>query len=97
MYQQSELTRLAGQKTALRRVIAVRRVQCAAAADRATQPLVWLDNAMALWRKIPPLAKLVTIPLAVALGRSFLPRLKTVGSLLRWGPVALGVIRSLRR
>ena len=97
MYPQSELIRLAAHKTMLRRVIARRRVECAAAAAGATQPLVWLDKALSLWRKISPVAQLAVIPLVAVAGRSVLPRAKIVGSLLRWGPLAFAAIRSLCR
>ena len=97
MYPQPELIRLAGHKSALRRVIARRRVECATAASRATHPLVWLDKALTLWRKFSPVAKLAVIPLVAIAGRSLLPRAKFVGSLLRWGPLAVAAIRSLGR
>ncbi len=97
MYPQSELIRLAARKAALRQVIARRRIACAAAAARATRPVLWLDRAVALWRKVSPFGRLAAIPLAVLAGRSFLPREKIVRSLLRWGPLAFAAIRSLRR
>lgn len=97
MYPQSELIQLAARKAELRRVIARRRIDCAAATAHAMRPLVWLDRAVALWRKITPFGRLAAIPLAVLAGRSFLPRGKIVRSLLRWGPLAFAAIRSLRR
>lgn len=93
MYPQRELNRLAVYKVWLRRGIALRRTECMVAATRVAQPFAWLDRMVALWRKVPPLAKVVTLPLAVLAARVVFPRLKILGSLLRWGPLAYGVVR----
>jgi hypothetical protein len=95
MYPQRELTRLAAHKAFLRRGIAVRRTQCAEAVGRATRPLEWLDRALALWRRISPLAALAAVPLGLLVSRTLLPRRKILGPLLRWGPVLFNALRSL--
>ena len=97
MYPQPELIRLAARKAALRRDITLRRTQCVSAAARIARPLAWLDQAVALWRKISPVAKLTAIPLAVVAGRMFLPRVKIQGTLLRWAPAVIGAVRSFGR
>ncbi len=97
MYSHEELIRLAAHKAVLRRRIAGHRVQCSQALAGAVQPLAWLDRALDLWRRISPVAKIAAVPLAMVAKRLFFPRAKLLGSLLRWGPLALGVIRSFSR
>ncbi len=100
MYPQRELTLLADRKTVLRQRIALRRAQCAADAIRVTKPLEWLERALTLWRRIPPLAKTVAIPLGLlVIKRTMFPRqkIKFLGSLLRWGAVVYGAIASGRK
>ena len=95
MYPDRELTRLAARKAALRRDIALRRAQCAAAAARVAQPLEWLDRMLAFWRRLSPLVKFAALPLGFLLKRSLAPRIRVLGALLRWGPPVLGAVRSL--
>ena len=95
MYPDRELTRLAAYKAALRRDVALRRAQCAVAAARVAQPLEWLDRMLAFWRRLSPLVKFVALPLGFLLKRSLAPRTRILGTLLRWGPPVLGVVRSL--
>jgi len=100
MYPHGELAGLEVYKAALRQRIAARRVECAVAAAGAVRPLIWLDRAVVLWRKIRPLARLATIPLALLLKRTLLPRAGILTSLLRWTPAIFSagrVIFSLRR
>ena len=94
MYPQPELSRLAAHKAALQRGITLRRTRCVAAAAQIVRPLAWLDQAMALWRRISPVAKLTAIPLAIVAGRTLLPRMKILGTFLRWAPAVLGAVRS---
>ncbi len=93
MYPQPELIRLAAHKARRRRDISLRRAECASAAAQIARPLAWLDQAMALWRKISPVAKLAAIPLAIVTGRKLLPRVKILGTLLRWAPAVIGIAR----
>lgn len=93
MYPRRELNRLAVYKVWLRRGIALRRSECTVAATRVAQPFATLDRMLALWRRIPPLAKVAAVPLAVLAARVVLPRLKILGSLLHWGPIFYGVVR----
>ena len=97
MYPQGELTRIAADKAALGRRIARRRVECSEALAGAVEPLGWLDRAVDLWRRISPVAKIAAVPLALVAKRLLFPRAKLLGSLLRWGPLALGVVRSFSR
>ncbi|OYU98442.1 MAG: hypothetical protein CFE26_27575, partial [Verrucomicrobiales bacterium VVV1] len=97
MYSHDELIRLDGHKAALRRRIAGRREQFAAAFAGVTRPLVWLDRVQALWRRISPLATLAALPLALVAKRVLFPRAKLLGTFLRWGPMMLGVARSFSR
>jgi len=97
MYPQAELTRLARRKLELRQRIAVRRADCVTAATRATRPLVWLDRVLDLWRRIPPLARLAVVPLAGMALHAFSRRTPRLRLLLRWAPLAFGLLRSFRR
>lgn len=96
MYPQRELIRLAIYKAGLRVRIADRRAACAAAASRAVQPLAWLDRAVALWRKFAPFAPLAALPLGFMGARKLVPKLKTIGLLLRWAPVIFGAVRGFK-
>jgi hypothetical protein len=95
MYPQQELTRLAAYKAALRRDVALHRAQCAAAAARVAQPLAWLDRMLAFWRRLSPLVWFAAVPLGVLVTRTVFPRLKILGSLVRWGPLVFGAVRGL--
>lgn len=94
MYPAQELIRLTGRKAALQRVIGRRRVQCAEAAAKASQPLVWLDRMLAYWRQLSPLARLAVVPLGFVVKRALFPRRKLLGSLVRWAPLAFTALRS---
>jgi len=96
MYPQQELIRLATYKAGLRSRIADRRAACAAAATLAAQPVAWLDRAVELWRKFAPLAPLVAIPLGFLGARKLFPRLKTLGTVLRWTPLLFGAVRGFK-
>lgn len=97
MYPRDELSRLDAHKAALRMRIARRRVQCAEAMQGVMRPLAWLDRAVIFWRRVSPLAKLAALPLCLVAKRVLFPRAKLLGTLFRWGPIALGVARSLSR
>jgi hypothetical protein len=86
MYPQAELTELARAKAALRHSIAVRRRESAEALAVATQPLVWLDAGLGLWRRSAPLAK----------GTVFRPP-KMIRGWLRWAPPVVRALWALRR
>ncbi len=96
MYPQRELTQLAAHKVALRRDIALRRMQCVEAAVRVTKPLEWLERALAFWRRLAPLAQAAAMPLGLLASRKALPRRKILGTVLRWGPLVLSVVRGIR-
>ena len=94
MYPSDQLTRLASRKAAYRRRITGHRVQCVRAATRAVQPLAWLDRMIGHWRRLSPLALAAAVPLAGLLVRP--ARRGLFGTLLRWGPLALNLVRSFR-
>jgi hypothetical protein len=95
MYPEQELKRLAAQKAALQKEIALGRIACAQAAARVAKPLEWLDRVTEFWRKLSPLAKLSLVPLGALARRFVMPRFKLFGSLLRWVPLVFGVARSV--
>jgi hypothetical protein len=95
MYPQSELTRLAEQKAGLRQGIRRHRGECARAAARVAQPLVWVDRACGFFRRYAAFAPLVAVPLGLLVRRAVWPRLKFAGTLLKWGPLLLGVARQI--
>ena len=95
MYPQRELTRLAAYKTALRGDIALHRTHCAEAAARAAQPLAWLDRMLACWRRLATFGPLAVVLLGWVVTRTVFPRRKILGSLLRWAPLALGLVRGI--
>lgn len=95
MYPHRELIRLAAHKAALRRQITLSRAECSEAAVRATQPLVWMDRAVAFVRQLSPLAILAAVPAGLAVQRTVFPRFKLLGTLVRWGPPLFAVVRGL--
>lgn len=97
MYPREELRELARRKAQLQQRIAARREQCAAAAICVTRPLVWLDQALEMWRRIPPFARLAALPLGRFLLRSFPRRPDRLRRLLRWGSLLAGVLSGWRR
>jgi hypothetical protein len=97
MYPQRQLNRLGDRKVALRRDIALRRVQCAVAAARVAQPLEWVDRMLAFWRRLSPLAQFAAVPLGLLIQRTLSPRLKILRMLVRWGPLVLGAVRGVAR
>ncbi|MDB6169952.1 MAG: hypothetical protein JWM88_2816 [Verrucomicrobia bacterium] len=96
MYPTRELRRLAAHKEALRHDIALRRAECAAAAAHLSRPLQWADRVVAFWRKISPVAKLFGVPLGAMALRTLFRRLGPVGSLARWAPLILSVVRGFK-
>lgn len=96
MYPKQQLTRLNTYKVALLRDIAINRAQCVNAAVGASQPLALLDRFLAFWRKLTPLTMFAAVPLGFILKRTAFPRLKILGSLVRWGPLAFATVKSIR-
>ena len=96
MYPQRELIRLAAYKVTLRRAIAIHRVQCAESARRAAQPLAMLDRMLVLWRKFSPFAMVAALPLGFLIKRKVAPRLKLLGTLMRWGPIIFTAFRRVK-
>jgi hypothetical protein len=95
MYPQRDLARLAAHKAYLRRGIAQRRRACVEYAVRAAQPLLWLDRVVAVARRLSPVLLLAALPVGAILRRTVFRRLKFLGSLLRWGPIIFGFLRSV--
>jgi hypothetical protein len=96
VYPQRELKRLAAHKFFLRRRIADRRVQCAAAAGHLARPLAWLDRVLTFWRKLAPLTRMAAVPLGLLVRRKLFPRMNVIGSLMCWAPPVLRVWRAFR-
>lgn len=97
MYPHGELAELQRRKAALRRRIAASRVACTVHAAGVMRPLRWIDQAVAWWRQLQPLVRLTAVPLGFLAVRSFGRRFRLMGALLRWGPLALNVLRGLTR
>jgi hypothetical protein len=95
MYPQPELNRLAVHKLAVRRRIALRRIECGEAVARVSRPVEWLDRALALWRRFAPFAPIAAVPLGFIVTRTVLPRHRILGALLRWGPLAFSAVRGI--
>jgi hypothetical protein len=92
MYPQRELNRLAAYKVALRRDISLRRIRCAEAASRVTQPLEWLDRMLAFLRRF---SQFTAVPLGLLFTSALFPRMKVLGSLARWSPLVFGAVRGI--
>ena len=95
MYPHAELTSLAASKSALRRRIQSRRSECAASAARLARPISWVDRAHARWRRLYPLLTLASVPIGILMGCLRIRPLRTIGAVLRWSPLVLGVVRGL--
>lgn len=97
MYPRGELAALARAKAALRESFACRRTQCVSAVAVVLRPLGWLDTAVALWRNLGPIARLVAWPLGAVATRSLVRGPRFLGPLLRWAPTVLGAVAAFRR
>jgi hypothetical protein len=95
MYPGRELSQLAAQKAAIRERIWLRRIECYEAAGRVAKPLQWLDRMLALWRRLSPFAQFAAVPIGLFLHRAIFPRRRILRSLIRWGPIAFGIVRSV--
>jgi hypothetical protein len=95
MYPDKELKQLASQKASLQRDIGIRRVAFAEAAGRVSQPLEWLDRVLDFARRFSPYAQLAAVPLGFLVKRTLFPRFKILGSVVRWGPLVMGVVRGV--
>ncbi len=95
MYPHEELIRLGAHKAALRRRIGRGRETCTSAANGALRPFAWLNRLLALWQRVPPLARLAAMLLGLLVQRTVAPRSRWLGWLVRWAPLVLGVVRGL--
>ena len=95
MYPQRELIRLATHKAAMRRNIGRQRAQCTAAAAQVLRPLEWLERMRSFWRRLSPFAHLAAVPLSFLVPLRAHPRLKILGSFLRWGPLVFRAVRAI--
>jgi hypothetical protein len=50
---------------------------------------------LAFWRRLSPFVPFAALPLGLLLKHSLARRTRVLGTLLRWGPPVLGVVRSL--
>jgi hypothetical protein len=93
MYPAGELTLLATRKALVRVRIAEHRWQCIEAGAVIVAPVEKLDHALAIWRRISPLAKVIGIPLAMLLARRFVKRAAKYGAFLKFAPIVLQAAR----
>jgi hypothetical protein len=96
MYPSGELNALTARKIMLRARIAERRLQCSAAALEVARPISWVDEIIARWRRIPPLAKIVGAPLGLLLRRKIGRRFGGGGKLLPFAPLVFQAARIWR-
>ncbi len=96
MYPAGELSDIVRRKAALRRKIAGRRLEFTIVAGRALQPLAWIDAMRARWRGMSPLVLIALVPLTVMLRRQVVKRLRTAVSWMRWIPLAVSAVRTVR-
>lgn len=100
MSPQAELVHLAQKKEALLRSIHARREVLAGQVVHALRPVLWVDSALAKWRKIAPILFSISLPLAslfkqkppVKAGR----RADAAEEFFRWAPLALSFVRLMR-
>jgi hypothetical protein len=64
MFSRRELTALASEKAVLLERIDANRMRCVEAAARVARPFVWLDEALARWRRVPQIVRFVAFPIA---------------------------------
>ena len=76
----AQLRECSAAEAVIRRRIATRRERNAELAARAVQPLVWAELVRDIWREAPVLAKITTVPAALAAMPLLAPRAK----LLLW-------------
>lgn len=96
MHPREEIIALARRKEALRARIAGRRAISVIAARRVLQPVERIDQGYRLWLKLPAVARAAAIPAVLAVSQAVLPRLRTIGRILRWVPIAATAWRALR-
>jgi hypothetical protein len=96
MYPTGDLKRLAIHKAILVRDIGRRRADIAEAAARVARPLQWVDKAWSYWRRFSPLAKVLGLPLGAIAARTVFKRLGAIGSLAKWAPLILNVVRGFK-
>ena len=96
MYPDGDLSKLELRKVALRQRIHLRRRECVARATRVAEPLEKIDDLMARWRRISPLAKVAAVPMAMILKKLIFPRAKILGSMVRWAPLAFKILRGFK-
>jgi hypothetical protein len=95
MYPAGELKLLEARKTLLQLRIAQRRLQCLQAATEIGQPLQLVDRGIALWRSVPPVAKVIAVPALLMLARKLSQRKGLIGSVARMAPIVLGAARTV--
>jgi hypothetical protein len=96
MYPANELRRLAAHKSVVQKRIGRQRTAVYAAVTELTRPLAWLDRVVAFWRRLPPIAKFAMVPLGFLGQRMVSARHRSIGRLLRWGPLAFAALRGFR-
>jgi hypothetical protein len=97
MYPSGQLTLLQARKIVVRRRIAIGRMHCEDYAAEIARPLALIDQGLAMWRKIQPWVKLVSVPAGLLLARTIGRRFGKLRSLLRWAPLVLSVVRNFTK
>ena len=97
MYPQTDLKYLEQRKSNLRGRIHARRSACAEELGRVLRPVVWGEGLWAKWKAISPIVKLTAVPVGLLLRDKLFPKSGgVIGGLIRWGPLALNLFRSMR-
>jgi len=94
MYPTGALSALAARKRVRLRCIALHCGQCAFAGAELAKPLAWLDDFIARWRRISPLAKGIGMPFGLMLARKLTKRFRGGLKLLRFAPLIFRMARS---
>ncbi len=96
MYPSGQLKALARHKAHVIQRSAFLRQEAVTAARGIEQSLSWVERAMDIWKRVGPLVKYGSVPLAF-LARKFLFRkVRFLGPLIKWGPILLGLFRGFR-
>jgi hypothetical protein len=96
MYPQPELSRGVARKAAVRRSIALRRMQCVMAATQAAQPLALFERMVTVWRQLAPFAGVAAVAFGFRRTQGGSPHRGFISTLLRWGPIVAGLLRLYR-
>lgn len=83
-------------RAALRGRIALQRVECALATADIARPLRWIDRSIALWRALPPAARIALIGALATAVRPVSRGPSRIRRILTWLPAVTSLIRFMR-